>query len=146
IGDQAVDEEVELSFTASATDSDLPANSLTFSLEGTVPAGASINATTGVFSWTPTESQGPGTYTFTVKVTDNGVPNLSDEEEIDVVVSETNHAPVLAAIGDQAVDEEDELSFTASATDSDLPANSLTFSLEGTVPAGASINATTGVF
>src|SRR5439155_1436839 len=86
---QKEDEETLLSFTATATDQDLPPPTLTFSLLSlhdalpiftscTVPTGASITAG-GSFSWTPTESQGPGTYRFFVKVTDNGTPALSDE-------------------------------------------------------------------
>ncbi|MCC7018063.1 MAG: putative Ig domain-containing protein, partial [Rhodospirillales bacterium] len=35
-----------------------PANDLTFSLIG-APLGASIDPDTGVFTWTPTEAQGP---------------------------------------------------------------------------------------
>src|SRR5262249_33832702 len=89
IGDQTVDEGSMLSFTATATDPDLPAQALTFSLIG-APDGAAINATTGAFSWTPTEAQGPGTFTFTVRVTDDGSPNLSDEESITVTVNEVN--------------------------------------------------------
>src|SRR5690606_11383403 len=98
---------------------------LTYSLIDT-PTGASINATTGVFTWTPTEAQGPSSYTFTVHVSD-GV--LTDEEEITVTVNEVNVAPVLATISDKAVNEGSELTFTASATDADLPANTLTYSL-----------------
>jgi hypothetical protein len=60
-------------FTATATDSDLPAQTLTFSLVG-APTGATIDGTTGAFSWTPTEAQGPGSYPFTVRVSD-GVTN-----------------------------------------------------------------------
>jgi hypothetical protein len=56
-------------FTATATDSDLPAQTLTFSLVG-APTGATIDGTTGAFSWTPTEAQGPGSYPFTVRVSD----------------------------------------------------------------------------
>src|SRR5262249_50103985 len=56
-------------FTANATDSDVPAQSLTFSLVG-APAGATIDGSTGAFSWTPTEAQGPGSYPFTVRVGD----------------------------------------------------------------------------
>ncbi|MEA4926983.1 MAG: putative Ig domain-containing protein [Syntrophomonadaceae bacterium] len=145
IGNKTVDEGTELNFTALGTDVDIPAGTLTYSLEGT-PSGAAINGSTGEFSWTPTEAQGPGSYTFTVKVTDSGSPSLSDSEEITVTVNEVNTAPVLAAIGNQTVNEGSELAFTASATDEDLPANSLTYSLEGTVPAGAGINASTGVF
>jgi uncharacterized delta-60 repeat protein len=144
IGNKTVNELATLTFTASATDSDLPANTLTYSLVG-APSGATINSTTGVFSWTPTEAQGPDSYTFTVKVTDNGTPALSDEEQITVTVNEVNDAPVLAAIGNKTVNELATLTFTASATDSDLPANTLTYSLVG-APSGATIDSTTGVF
>ncbi|MDQ3755016.1 MAG: cadherin repeat domain-containing protein, partial [Acidobacteriota bacterium] len=73
-----------LSFTASATDADLPANTLTYSLAGAVPTGASITAA-GAFTWTPTSAQ-LGTHTITVLVTDNGTPSLSDSETITVTV------------------------------------------------------------
>src|SRR5207302_787200 len=33
--------------------------------------GATINPVTGVFTWTPSEDQGPGAFTFHVKVTDD---------------------------------------------------------------------------
>src|SRR5439155_23730975 len=121
------------------------ANSLAYSLTGTVPAGATINASSGAFTWTPTEAQGPGSYTFTVKVTDNGAPALSDDESITVTVNEVNKAPVVAAIADQTVDELTAVSFTASATDPDVTANSFAFSLVG-APIGATIDAGTGAF
>ena len=41
-----------------------------------------------------------------------------------------NDALVLGAIGDQVVNEGEVLSFTAIASDVDLPANGLTFSLD----------------
>ena len=87
IGDQSVAEEMLLSFTATATDPDIPAQTLTFSLAG-APAGAGIT-TGGVFTWTPTEAQGPGSYTFDVCVSDGA---LSDCETITVTVSEVNVA------------------------------------------------------
>ena len=67
-----------------------------------------------------------GRYTFDVVVTDNGTPNLSDSETITVTVDEVNVAPVLGAIGNQTVDELALLSFTATASDVDVPANTLT--------------------
>src|SRR5205823_6881799 len=73
-----------------------------------------------------TEAQGPGSYTFDVVVSDG---SLSDFETITVTVAEVNVAPVLGAIGSKNVDEETNLAFTASATDHDIPANTLTFSL-----------------
>ena len=47
-----------LTFTATATDADLPANTLTFSLSGE-PVGASIDPNTGVFTWTPPRRRVP---------------------------------------------------------------------------------------
>ena len=134
IGNQSIIELIELTFTASASDSDLPANTLTFSLNGE-PSGASIS-TAGEFTWTPTEAQGPGTYTFDVCVSDGA---LSDCETISVTVNEVNDAPVLDPIGNRSIDELMELTFTATASDSDVPANTLTFSLIGE-PSGASIS------
>ena len=141
VGDQTVDEQTLLTFTATATDGDLPANPLTFSLSG-APAGASIGPNTGVFTWTPSETQGPNSYTFDVIVSDGTTP---DSETITVTVNEANVAPVLGAVGDQTTDELVLLTFTASATDADLPADTLTFSLSGE-PAGATIDPVSGVF
>jgi hypothetical protein len=129
-----------------ASDADLPANTLSFSLMPGAPAGASINPATGHFSWTPTEAQGPGTYTIGVKVTDDGTPSLSDSKTFTVTVSEVNAAPVLAAVPDQTVEEGSLLSLTVTASDADLPANTLTFSLMPGAPAGAAINPATGEF
>jgi hypothetical protein len=143
IGAKNIDEEVALTFTATATDPDLPANTLSFSLQdgtNSVPAGAAINALTGAFSWTPDEDQGPGEFKFKVRVTDGtGPAALFDEEEITVTVKEVNREPVLGTIGNKTVAEVSPLSFTATATDPDRPANTLTFSLDG-APAGASVS------
>ena len=57
IGNKSVNEGSLLTFTATATDADA-GQTRTFSLDAGAPTGATINATTGVFSWTPTESQG----------------------------------------------------------------------------------------
>ena len=84
---------------------------------------------------------------MTVRVTDNGTPaRCSTPKTITITVDEVNVAPVLAAIGDQSVDEGCELTFTATATDADLPANTLTFSLDAGAPAGACDRRATGVF
>jgi len=72
---------------------------------GGAGARATIDAATGVFSWTPTKAQGPGPYTMTITVTDTGTPALSDSETIQITVTEVNQAPVLGAIGNRTVDE-----------------------------------------
>jgi hypothetical protein len=94
IEDATIPELVEFSFTASANDVDLPAQVLTFSLVG-APGGAAIDPTAGVFTWTPSELQGPGVYTFSVKVCDDTDPTpLCDEQEVTLTVTEVNSAPV----------------------------------------------------
>ncbi|MBL8061825.1 MAG: DUF4082 domain-containing protein [Anaerolineales bacterium] len=138
IGNKSVNELVELAFTATAVDTDLPANTLSYSLANNPPAGASIT-TGGAFTWTPTEAQGPADYTFDVCVSDGTV---SDCETITVTVNEANAAPVIDAIGNKLIIELTELAFTATAVDTDLPANTLTYSLANNPPTGASI--TTG--
>src|SRR5262249_42788496 len=145
IGNQTVDEQTALTPTAAAADPETPAQSLTYSLSG-APDGASINPTTGGVSWTPSEAQGPGSFTFTVRVTDNGSPNLFDEESITIAVYEVNRNPqITLANSEFAVDEETAMNFTVPAVDQDLPANTLTFSISG-APAGASFNPATGEF
>ena len=138
---QTVNEGNLLTFTASATDADLPANTLTYSLVG-APVGASINSVTGVFTWTPAAVQGQGSFNFTVRVSDG---TLTHDQPVSVTVNEVNTAPVLAAIMAQTVNEGTLLAFTTSATDADLPADVLTYSLVG-APAGALIDSSTGVF
>jgi D-alanyl-D-alanine carboxypeptidase len=146
IGNQNVVEGTTLSFMTSASDSDFPANTLRFSLDTGTPAGAAIDPVSGLFTWTPTESQGPGNYRITVRVTDSGVPNLADTRSFTVVVSEDNRAPVLAAIADQQVVEGSALRFSISATDADLPADALTYALEPGAPVGAVIDPVSGLF
>ena len=129
IGSQSVSELQSLTFTATATDAN-SGDTLTFSLTGTPPTGATITSA-GVFTWTPTESQ-DGDHTITVQVTDG---SLTDSETLTVTVNEVNVAPVLNAIGDQTVNELVELTFTATASDTDVVdnlVNTLTFSFDGT--------------
>ncbi len=82
IGNKTVKKGVLLTFTATATDVDA-GQTKAYSLI-TPPAGATIVATTGVFKWTPSAV---GTFTFKVRVTDNGSPVLFDEEQITVSVT-----------------------------------------------------------
>ncbi|MEK7411854.1 MAG: Ig-like domain-containing protein, partial [Planctomycetota bacterium] len=95
IPNQTIDEGSTLTFTAGGADLDGTANVLTFSLGAGAPAGAAINANTGVFTWTPTEAQGPGTFPLTVDLTDNGSPALKASQTLTVTVNEVNVAPAL---------------------------------------------------
>jgi CotH kinase protein/Lamin Tail Domain/Carbohydrate binding domain len=72
-----------LTFTASATDSDQPPQTLTFSLGDGAPSGAGITSG-GQFTWTPANA--PSTNSISVIVTDNGTPNLSATQTFTVTV------------------------------------------------------------
>ncbi len=148
IGNRTVDEGTLLSFTATATDADLPPNTLTFSLGADAPAGTSINPTTGEFTWTPTEAQGPGVYTVTVIVTDNGSPNLSDGETFTITVNEVNEPPV-AGNDQYTVDEGNTLVITAPGVlgnDTDSEGSPLTAILVGGVSHGTLVFDSSGAF
>src|SRR5206468_1395562 len=108
------------------------------------PAGVSVNPATGVLTWSPTEAQGPSTNVITVKVTDNGVPALSDSKSFTVVVTEANSAPVLTVPANQTIAELSTLVVTNTATVAAFTALLRTFSLVSG-PAGVSVNPTTGV-
>jgi len=144
IGDFVIDEGSRLIFTNVATDVDSPGQILTFSLSNS-PPGAVIDTNTGVFTWTPSETQGARVYFVTVIVADDGSPVMTDSRTFMVTVNEVNCPPVLMPIADQMVVEGATLFVTNSATDPDIPANNLTFSLGTNAPAGMTINATNGL-
>ena len=137
IGNQTVDELATLTFTASATDSDIPADTLTFSLDATsIAAGMTIDANTGDFSWTPTESQ-DGPHSVTVTVTDDGSGTLTDSETFTIAVNEINNNDPIATDDSITVDEGATMttldggatSVLTNDTDADLPSDSLTVTL-----------------
>ena len=92
------------------------------------PAGVIIT-TNGVIYWTPDESQGPGTNTITTIVTDTGVPPFSATNSCVVVVEEINVAPVLPYQSDRSLVGLQPLTVTNTATDSDIPTNTLSYRL-----------------
>jgi len=144
IPDYIIFEKDLLQFTNKAADQDVPAQTLTYSLSN-APAGAVVDPGTGVFSWTPTEAQGPSTNVITTIVTDSGSPPLSTTRTFTVAVLESNEPPVLAPISDYSIHAGMTLTFTNSATDPDIPTNALTFEVYPG-PAGASVDPTNGVF
>ncbi|MCP3993782.1 MAG: DUF5011 domain-containing protein, partial [bacterium] len=138
IGAQSVAEQTTLSVPASVVDPDLPANVLAYSLAGS-PPGATID-TSGVLTWTPTEVQGPGVYTFNVIVTDG---LLGDIAPVTVTVDEVNVSPIIANPGAQSSAEDDVVALPIAASDSDIPSNTLTYSAIG-LPPGLAIDPATG--
>jgi len=110
-----------------ATDADLPANTLSYSLL-VAPSGAAIS-TAGVITWTPNDSFGGTTNTFTTRVVDNVAPTLSATNTFLVIVLDTNNVPTLPAQTNRTIAELSTLTVTNTATDTDIPTNSLSYSL-----------------
>lgn len=146
IDDQAAYEGVALSLTVTASDADLPANTLSYSLAEGAPEGMSIDSATGEITWTPAESQGPGSYSVIVEVADDGDPALVASQSFTVTVDEVNVAPELDPVDEASVDQGGVVTLQIVATDADEPANQLTFSLGGDSPVGAEIDPQTGWF
>ncbi|HUR21230.1 MAG TPA: lamin tail domain-containing protein, partial [Vicinamibacterales bacterium] len=145
INNPTVVEKQLLAFTATATDVDQPAQHLIFSLDPGAPAGAAIT-TNGNFTWTPTEAQGTNQYPIVVRVTDDGEPVRSSFQVVVIFVAESNEPPVLAVITNRTAFPGDLVTFTNSATDPDVPTNTLSYSLGAGSPIDASIVPQTGVF
>ena|GEM_PF-647743 len=138
-----VSEGLPLSFQLKASDADLPPQPLTFSLVSG-PDGLTINPTSGLVSFRPTEAQGPSTNSVVVRVSDNGTPALSATNSFTVVVMEVNQAPELVSVGNLSIDPLMLNLIRLEAKDADLPAQKLTFALVNG-PKGMTIDPAAGV-
>lgn len=141
IGNQSVNAGNLLSLAIAASDSEN--NPLTYSATN-LPAGATFDASTHVFTWTPADNQGPGNYTVTFQVSDG---TGTDSETIDIAVvggtNNTNPGPTFNTIGAKTVGVNSNLTFTVSATD---PNNDPLVYSTANMPAGATFNPSTRVF
>jgi O-glycosyl hydrolase len=90
VSDVTVGAGVMVTLTNSASDPDLPVQTLTFSLLGGSPVNSSLNASNGIFTWRPLVSQAGTTNPVTVTVADNGSPSLSATNSFTVAVSPLN--------------------------------------------------------
>jgi hypothetical protein len=79
--------------TVTATDTDVPANTLTYSLISANLTGATLHPSSWQFLWTPTAL---GTYQVNLAVTDNGTPPLTTPGTFTITV---NPAPVIPVSG-----------------------------------------------
>jgi hypothetical protein len=84
IGSQTVTLGQTLTFRASATDTDQPPQTLTFSLGAGAAGNATINPASGLFTWAPVTA--PSINFFSIIVTDNGSPSLSATQTFAVTV------------------------------------------------------------
>jgi len=91
--DRSIPAGMLLEFIVEASDADIPAQVLTFSLDPPVPQGAEIDPVSGLFRWKPTQGQAVDTYVITVTVTDNGKPHASTTRPFKVTVNQHPLAP-----------------------------------------------------
>jgi len=145
-GPLTVNEGELLSLTLTAVDLDLPPQPLRFRLGPDAPAGVTLQLNSGNLRWIPDDTWGGRRATFTVVVSDGGTPDLTDTNVVLVDVLDVNAPPTLAPLPHRAIWEGDLLSFTASAVDTDIPADILRFSLVPGAPAGATVDPVTGLF
>jgi hypothetical protein len=146
VGNKSTDELVELTFTTTASIPGSATASPVFSLDG-APSAATINPATGVFSWTPGEADGGNDFVFDVVVVRDDDLLLEDRETVTVTVNDTNEQPTLDPITDKTVAEATQLTVTVTATDTDLPVDNLTFTLDATaVSLGMAIDPVSGIF
>lgn len=98
----SVNEGSDLSIQFSATDSQ--SDDCFFFLSSGVEDGMAINSSTGLFTWTPTYTQGGNTadpceaYDVVVAVTDEYFAEPADTTTIRIVVNNVNRAPVYGGI------------------------------------------------
>ncbi len=83
LGKLNIDEGKLLQFTVKLLDNSV--NNVVFSLDKNPPAGAKIISNTGVFSWTPTSSDGGKTYTIDIVVKKDGI---EDRETVTINVND----------------------------------------------------------
>ena len=117
------------SFTVTGTGAPAPTFSVT---TGTLPAGVSLNSTTGVLSGTPTEC---GAFAVTITAT-NSVSTSPQSFTLTV-----NDAAAITSADHTSFSAGSAGSFTVTATGYPAP----TFSETGTLPSGVSLDSTTGV-
>jgi len=86
IASQTVNVGQMVAFTASATDTDQPPQTLTFALLSGA-TNATLNTNSGVFSFRPLVTQANSTNNFTLQVSDNGTPSMSATQSFSVVVN-----------------------------------------------------------
>jgi O-glycosyl hydrolase len=133
-----------ITITNSASDPDSPPQTLTFALL-TAPAGSTLDTNTGVFTWYVPVAFANTTNLVELDVTDNGYPPLSATQSFSLVVNPLTPPTLLAPAFVAPLDVGQTITITNSASDPNSPPQTLTFALL-TAPAGATLDANTGVF
>ncbi len=142
VGNFTVNESVPLAIQLNATDADNDTLLYLSNASQVLKSQFNFSNATGLLTWTPNYVDA-GTYQIYFEANDS---ELSDNETITVTVLNVNAPPILAAIGNQSVDENQTLSFQLAATDVDN--DTLAFATDAyfILPSAFSFNTTTGAF
>ena len=141
VADQRVDELETITVQLAATDADSAQNQLSYAALRT-PVGSTLNARTGLFTWTPSRSAAGLTFAIQVEVSDE--TGLSDQQTFRISVDDVADAPVINNIADQTATVGQPFRVRLTATDTDSAQNQLRYT-GVRIPVGATLNSQTGV-
>lgn len=144
VGTLAVNEGETLIRRFTATDPDGPDDALAFSLDSPHP-GVTLDPDTGRLRWITSEEDGGRSVEITVTVTDGDPQPLSDSLTLTIEVVTTNAPPVLDDPGSFAIDVGEPLSVQLSATDGDVPAQTVRYRLADGQPSGMMLDPASGL-
>jgi ELWxxDGT repeat protein len=137
--------QLEFNVSAFASDENLPVDLLTYSLGASAPAGASIDPTTGVFTWTPSADQATGVVFIPVTVSDYLTPPDTDTEDLEVDVYPLGAPiPPSFSVPTQSTAVGQPLTVNLNQFLSNPLDYTLTYSLADGDPTGVNINPTSG--
>ena len=141
--DRIVDELSTLTVTNTASEPNIHSVTIGYGLINP-PIGATINSS-GVITWTPSQSQSPGTNVITTVVINSNPHDLVHSQltatnSFTVIVREVNMAPVLPVQADRVVDELTTLTVTNTASEPNVHSTTFGYRLISP-PSGAAIDA-----
>jgi formylglycine-generating enzyme required for sulfatase activity len=90
-----------LTVAVAVENADVWKGKLRYALDPHAPAGAAIDATTGVLTWTPTQAQGPGKYDLVVSV--DGPEGQKETTTVAITVTVTRPIPAPTKLLDKEI-------------------------------------------
>ncbi|MGE3459585.1 MAG: tandem-95 repeat protein [Kofleriaceae bacterium] len=131
-------------YTYNATSSDVDGPSATWSLAIDHTCGGSIDASTGVLTFTPIGPTPPVSCVVSVQVCDGGAPDQCATETATVSIAAVNDEPEITSLPPTTATEDTELVYAATSSDGDGPA--ATWSIDAADTCGGVIDPSTGLY
>ena len=139
---QTVNENMPLTFQLVGSDPDKEDEGKLVYSADKLPEGATLDAASGTFSWTPTYEQS-GVYPIKFTISDG---RLSDTKETTITVVHVNRPPILATIAPQTVKENTPLTFKVEGSDPDKEDAGKWRYAAANLPQGATFDTTNATF